>query len=233
MTAMAGTVTASSSDENASSKSSGFFLSNHDSLSAGTTTTTSTSTMTIPDAIAWIDQYCDRRFWHAVVASDYRFLYRGILGRNDAQKIEVRTETPDLLLPETYGNDDEALRFFTRLQDVLADDAVRPDNGHLATTSAHDAAAWGTAASIWPASSSSSHYAWFQTGGLFYPRPLADSLVDRTGIIVDGRDCGKDGLEDALGGDGWEILVATPRFLAVPACMDAELRKGLRSSFLV
>ena len=162
--------------------------------------------------------------------------------------IAVRTETPDLLLPGNYGNDnDAALRFFKNLEETLKNDPVRPSNGHLATTSAQDAAAWGTAASIWPLAASTkkegepdeTHYAWFQKGGLFYPRnddngdAAAVWELDRSSIIVDGRDCGRDSLEDALRGDGWEIMVATPQFLAVPASMDAELRQALRNSFLL
>lgn len=183
---------------------------------------------TVGEAIAWIDENCDRRFLHAVVASDYRFLYRGV----DTTDISIRNEEPDLLLPETYGSSPEALQFFRELETVLKDDAVRPSNGHLATTSAQDAAAWGTAAaSIWPMGPA--HYAWFQNGGLFYPRASVSSSLDRKSIIVDGRDCGKDNLEDALQGDSWEVMVATPCFLTVPLSMETELRDGLQKSFLV
>jgi len=181
---------------------------------------------TVGEAIAWIDENCDRRFLHAVVASDYRFLYRGV----DTTDISIRNEEPDLLLPETYSSP-EALQFFRELETVLKDDMVRPSNGHLATTSTQDAAAWGTAASIWPMGPA--HYAWFQSGGLFYPRVSVSSSLDRKSIIVDGRDCGKDNLEDALQGDSWEVMVATPCFLTVPLSMETALRDSLQKSFLV
>lgn len=186
---------------------------------------------TVAEVIQWIDDHCDRRFLHAVVASDYRFLYRGVAaGDGSANKISIRSEEPDLLRPETYGP--EALPFFQKVEELLQDEAVKPSNGHLATTSARDAAAWGTAASIWPMRGA--HYAWFQNGGLFYPRANNDaSPLDRKSIIVDGRDCGKDSLEDALRGESWEIMVATPSFLAVPISRENELRERLRNSFLV
>jgi len=192
---------------------------------------------TVADAIQWIDDHCDRRFLHAVVASDYRFLYRGVDTSNNS--ISIRREAPDLLSPETYGP--EALPFFQKLETLLQDEPVHPSNGHLATTSAQDAAAWGTtAASIWPmggggGGGGDAHYAWFQDGGLFYPRGGKDAalVLDRKSIIVDGRDCGKDSLEDALRGDSWEIMVATPAFLAVPVSKENELRERLRNSFLV
>lgn len=220
-----------------------------DSAITTTTTTSAPLLSTVDDAIAWIDENCDRRFLHAVVASDYCFLYRGI---GEEKQISVRKESPDLLLPGTYGKenagDDEALVVFQKLEEILKDEPVRPSNGHLATTSAKDAAAWGTAASIWPIMSATllaprkgegdteTHYAWFQTGGLFYPRNNNNGnrmLLDRSSIIVDGKDCGQDSLEDALKGQGWEIMVATSQYLAVPASMDAALRHGLRNSFLL
>lgn len=227
-----------------------FFLSSAAALAAasaagnlpGMSTKTATQLSTVPDVIQWIDEFCDRRFLHAVVASDYRFLYRGV----NVHSSTILTEEPDLLSLETYGSP-EALQFFQDLDVMLSGEPVRPSNGHLATTSIRDAEFWGaTAASIWPmmvmaadpvtATSTSTddaaHYAWFQDGGLFYPRTASRSL-DRNSVIVDGRDCGKDSLEDALLGDSCEILVATNAFLAVPVSMEKELREGLKKSFLV
>jgi hypothetical protein len=197
------------------------------------TSASSLGGMTVDEAIAWIDEHCDRRFLHAVVASDYHFLYRGVSGSS----ISIINEKPDLLLPETYGSQD-AIEFFRRLEIAMKDDMIRPSNGHLATTSAEDAAAWGTtAASIWPMAAGADenvHYAWFQDGGLFYPRNDAQTL-DRKQIIVDGRDCGRDSLDDALTKDSCEVIVSATRggYLAVPVSMEKELRDRLRNSFLV
>ena len=196
--------------------------------------TSQTTLASVSEAVQWIDDHCDRRFLHAVVASNYRFLYRGVgaVDENFVDVISVRHEKSDLLLPNTYGSK-AALSFFQRLEEVLRDEPVKPSNGHLATTSSTDAAAWGsTAASIWPSGEPTDvHYAWFQDRRLFYPR--ASSSLDRRSIIVDGRDCGKDSLEDALRGESMEVMFSTPTFLAVPISKEAELLEQLRHAFLV
>ncbi len=185
----------------------------------------------IPQAIQWIDDNCDRRFLHAVIASDYRFLYRGVssLGPND-----IRMENfgkSDLLKEGTYESP-QALKVFESIQDVLENEVVNPANGHLATSSAKDAGEWGVAASIWPLNGA--HYAWFQDGGLFYPRPNTDaSVIKRDDIIVDGKDCGKESLEDALRSDWCEVMLSSNDVLVVPASLDGELREALKGSFLV
>jgi hypothetical protein len=187
--------------------------------------------MDIPAAIQWIDENCDRRFLHAVIASDYQFLYRGVTSLKP-NEIRMEKPTPDLLSEETYGSA-QALEFFQNVQQVLEKDAVNPTNGHLATSSAKDAGEWGVAGSIWPVNGS--HYAWFQDGGLFYPRPngVSSTLVQRADLIVDGKDCGKESLEDALRSDSCEVMVASDQFLVVPAGMDEKLREALKGSFLV
>lgn len=191
--------------------------------------------MTISDSIQWIDQFCDRRFLHAVVASDYRFLYRGIPAAT-ADNSPVVQENPvsDLLAFDTYKSS-EALNYFQNLEGLLKEESVRPSNGHLATTSAPDATAWGgAAASVWPVSEA--HFAWYQTGGLFYPRPKDDRnlRLDRSAIIVDGKDCGSDSLEDALSSArSTEILFSARSFLSVPVFLEEQLREELRGSFLV
>jgi len=184
----------------------------------------------VKEAIQVIDDFCDRRFLHAVVASDYRFMYRGI----SDNKLSIRNEPFDLLSEGTYGSP-EAVKWFQQLEQVLRDDKVKPSNGHLAITSPEAAATWGTTAvSVWPLKQRSEeevHYAWFQQGGLFYP-PLSKEL-DRSKLIIDGKDCGRDSLEDALLGDKNEILVATTSFLAVPVALEEQLRSGLQSAFLM
>ena len=51
-------------------------------------------------------------------------------------------------------------------------------------------------------------------------------------MIVDGIDCGKMLLEDALEGDT-QVLVQAPTYLSVPNYMESDLRKGLRGAFLI
>jgi hypothetical protein len=186
---------------------------------------------TVADALEWMDRSCDRRFLHAVVSSNYKFLYRGVPALS-GDGPSLRIEAPDLLLLETYGSA-AAQEYFVALEEVLKDELVRPSTGHLATTSIRDASAWGDdVVSIWPCAGA--HYAWYQDFGLFYPRAMdSKQSIDRMSLIVDGRDCGKDSLDDALCAPSCEILVATPSFLAVPISMEKELRQELQRSFLV
>jgi hypothetical protein len=206
-------------------------------LTVGVTTTspqtdsTSSTLLSVEDAIAWIDQNCDRRFLHAVVASDYRFMYRGVNSNEQKQNSAVvLKEESDLLLPGTYNDSNKAVNYFENLEQILKDDVVKPSNGHLATTSVKEASSWGMPASIWPLSDNA-HYAWIQQGGVFYPpTPLA---LDRNQLIIDGKDCGRDSLEDALRGESWEIMFRADSYLAVPLAMEQALRRGLQNSFLV
>mmetsp|Transcript_16533 Transcript_16533/g.47594 ORF Transcript_16533/g.47594 Transcript_16533/m.47594 type:complete len:334 (-) Transcript_16533:375-1376(-) len=191
-------------------------------------------------ALDLIDKSCDRRFIHAVVASDYNFLYRGLpSGGVDARSPTIRMEPCDLLDPSTYGSD-EAASYFRALDDRMKSDGspVLPSNGHLGVTCPKAAAEWGgVAASVWPlggeAYDDGVHFAWFESGGEFWPRPAAGAVASDN-VIVDGIDCGRLSLDDALAGDRWEVLFRADRgFLAVPVAFEAELREGFRSSFLV
>ena len=187
------------------------------------------NTMNLSQAIDWIEQNCDKRFIHAVVASDYNFLYYG-LDQNAKKKIRIESlQESDLFSFDTYGSND-AVEYFQNLESLLVNDVVKPSNGHLMTTSSKDAANWGNAYSMWPMGDV--HYAWFQSKGLFYPRSSA-TVLTRDDIIVDGRDCGKDSLDDALTANGCEVLVSGQRYMAVPASMDNELRQALKDAFLI
>merc|ERR1711957_607672 len=127
-----------------------------------------TSLASVEDAIALLEQRCDRKFLHSIVASDYHFLYRGSQSSPMARTRPaiVEGEGSDLLLPDTYG-EEAALSFFRKLDDAMASGPIRPGvNAHLATTSLSDSAEWGSPMSIWPLSSESSseqnnHYAHF------------------------------------------------------------------------
>lgn len=182
----------------------------------------------IPDCIMWINDNCDRRFMHAVITSDYKFLYRGFFLANDPAPMMILKENPDLLDPDTYGNNE--LKYFQQLEELMKDDPVKPSNGHLATTSPGEAAHWGVAASIWP--TQNAHFAWFENGGLFYPRSIGAS-IDRSEVIVDGRDCGSESLEDALIRKSCEVMVAAESYLVVPVRYNKQLRDGLISSFII
>lgn len=211
--------------------------------------TTTTTTMDVSKAIEWLDKYCDRRFLHAMVASDYKFLYYGIGSKNDAKassvantRNEIQSSTNiqtvtlpfDLLSIETYGTQ-KAVEYFQSLESSLENELVKPSNGHLMTTSIDDAAKWGSVASMWPMDGA--HFAWFQDGKPFYPR---EDVVGGLGtdnvqelLVVDGIDCGREGLEDALRARHCEILVNASEFLVVPVEFEQEFRTALGNSFLV
>lgn len=198
---------------------------------------------TLERAIRLIDTSCDRAYLHAVVASGYRFLYRGVPPAKNAVLAgtpTVRVEPCDLLDPTTYGSAD-AVRYFSALEEQMVKGEegplpVRPSNGHLATTYASDAAQWGEAASIWPLGNNV-HFAWYEDRGNFWPKhamPAAKAGGGEVGrVIVDGIDCGHVNLVDALEGEGCEVLFRADKFLAVPITMEKELRDGLRQSFII
>jgi len=196
------------------------------------TSMTTTTTMDVSQAIEWLDQYCDRRFLHAMVASDYRFLYYGIGNNSNAAGIRTVTLPPsDLLSVETYGTQ-KAVDYFQSLESKLEKELVKPSNGHLMTTSEKDAAEWGcSVASMWPMDGA--HFAWFGDLKPFFDARHAGKDNRHEELIVDGKDCGRDGLEDALRGDHTEVLVNARQYLVVPVEFDEELRNALKSSFLV
>lgn len=185
-------------------------------------TSTVTTTLSLNEAVQWIDNFCDRKFLRAIVASEYRFLYRG-----EAPTMGIRTlqSRPDLLDIETYGSL-TALKHFQQLENLMRNEAVRPSNGHLATTSEQGAGLWGEACSVWPRQAS--NFAWFQHGGLFYPRDLS---LDN--LLIDGRDCGEEALQDLLMYHKAEVLFSTDEYLVVPAKFDRNLRLQLQESFLI
>jgi hypothetical protein len=101
---------------------------------------------TIEDTILWINRYCDRQLLHAVVASNYRFIYRGVtptipsvpllspssishhgMDHTDTTRLPppqrldptIQYELPDLLQLDTYGGSIEALELFQLLEEVL------------------------------------------------------------------------------------------------------------------
>lgn len=84
--------------------------------------------------------------------------------------------------------------------------------------------------------SSDIHYAWPEQGGSLEPNlgkdgaPISMALSQQ--MIVDGIDCGKMSLEDALEGN-MQVLVLAPTFLSVPSHMESSLRKGLQEAFLI
>ena len=167
----------------------------------------------VGEALELIESECDRRFLHGVVASGYMLMYRGMPSIKSRFPMVVQSDTPD----EILLTDD-----FNSLEKDMAGQPVKPSNSHLAVTSPGSVVN-GVAASIWPLGENV-HFAWIEDGG---------SLSRGKKIIVDGIDCGRMSLEDALEGRDREVLFRADRFLAVPVALETELLDGLRNAFII
>lgn len=125
----------------------------------------------------FIVTYTPREVLEAIRDSGGKFLYRGeepndgvscyfekdmTIGKtNHSPIVRVCDPTPDLLFPETYGNDPLALYYFQQLEDFLVSisatspttDVIfmaKPSNGHIATSDPSEAGKWGNVVSVWP-----------------------------------------------------------------------------------
>jgi len=189
------------------------------SVEAGVIIAPTTSTVSsVQEALAMIESMGDKRFLHAVVASNYQFLYE---------------ESKTTKTPATSEMDVEGI--FS--QKVPSDSTsgkrsvVLTATGNLASSKAF---------SLWPLETAlcnsaatkgcdnGIHYAWPELGGPI--RPVTDEATQS--MIVDGIDCGKMSLEDALEGE-MQVLVQAPSYLMVPKYMESYLRKGLQGAFLI
>ena len=158
--------------------------------------------LTVEQALNIIESRGDKRFLHAVVASDYQFLYE--------QSKVVPSEI------------DATAIFSKKVSTAQAVQVELAATGSLRSP---------TAPSLWPLGDSilgesDVHYAWPEQGGKLQPTSRTQAM------IVDGIDCGKMALEDALEGD-MQVLVQAPTYLVVPHRMEASLRKGLQEAFLI
>ena len=169
----------------------------------------------VDQALQWIDAECDRRFLHAVVASDYKLLYKGL---SSVERISLCSSPEDLLQSE------DAILFRT-LEKELQHQPIQPSTSRIAVANPVAAQRMGgTVCSIWPLGQFV-HYAWLENGTSF--RGTWD-----TKMIVDGVDCGRMSLEDALEGNK-EILFRSERYLAVPVSMEKELVRKLKGLFII
>lgn len=172
---------------------------------------------TVEEALQLIETSCDKRFLHAVVASDYQFLYEGQNTLTAASDVDPDQVFSVKVTTESNGNNKDTVY-------------------KMATTGTMTPK---RAPSLWPlepkadrndqrsARTSRIHFAWPQDGGVFTKEAVASKQ-----LIVDGIDCGKMSLEDALEGD-MQVLVQAPLFLTVPPALEKTLKDGLRSAFLI
>ncbi len=176
-----------------------------------------TTVASVDEALKLIESRGDKRFLHAVVASDYQFLYEQ---------------------SETVPSDIDSKEIFSKKVPSAKNNSKTI---HLAATGNLRTA---KSSSLWPlgmamnssSGSSDIHYAWPEQGGSLEPNlgkdgaPISMALSQQ--MIVDGIDCGKMSLEDALEGN-MQVLVLAPTFLSVPSHMESSLRKGLQEAFLI
>jgi len=128
----------------------------------------------------------------------------------------------------------------------MSEKPIKPSNGHLATTNSEAAKIWGgDCASVWPlgeADGDDVHFAWLEDGGEFWPSlpqgtaTNVNNFAASKKVIVDGVDCGRMSLDDALenkGGKDYEIMFRSKQFLLVPSMYEEKLLSGLKSAFII
>jgi hypothetical protein len=168
----------------------------------------------VEEALKIIESRGDKRFLHGVVASDYKFLYE-----------QTKTIPFDIDVEQIFSQKVPPVSNKSRA-------VVLATTGNLGPKKS---------ASLWPlenamTSGNDIHYAWPEQGGVLESNKKRDDSSTDVGItqkmIVDGIDCGKMSLEDALEGE-MQVLVQAPTYLSVPSYMESSLRKGLRGAFLI
>ena len=154
------------------------------------------------------------------MASDYQLLYQNgrTLGIQEASESSFSTDAPNFSVFEYLK------------ENQLKDRPLQINDRHcrLAVThleSAQKEFGKRNVVSLWPLSADTKniHYAWPEQGGLFQ--------MDST-VIVDGIDCGRMSLEDALEGD-MQVLTQADRFMMIPQSMEQELISKLQGAFLI
>ena len=164
----------------------------------------------VEEALSIIESRGDKRFLHAVVASDYKFLYEQ---------------------SKTVPSEIDAEQIFSK---KVPSSSNRQKAVELASTGNLVAK---KSPSLWPLESSMTsgsdiHFAWPEQGGILQSNKPKDDSRPTQKMIVDGIDCGKMSLEDALEGN-MQVLVQAPTYLSVPSHMESSLRKGLQGAFLI
>jgi hypothetical protein len=178
---------------------------------------TITKLASVEEAVQLIESSCDRRFLHAVVASNYQLMYRG-LSSTKRQGITTRNEPENAL-----ESDAQVLSIET----ILQDRALAPSNSRLAVSNPDAAKQWGAqVVSVWPLGENV-HFAWPEQGSVF---SNAGAIPK---IIVDGVDCGRMSLEDALESNKEILFRAESGYLAVPLFMEKELVSKLKGAFII
>ncbi|CAJ1363365.1 unnamed protein product [Effrenium voratum] len=147
------------------------------------------------------------RAWRSCARRAGRRLYRG----EDIDTVALLRPKPDLLNPETYGQ--EGVRYFANLEQRLSrrPGAPLPSRGHLCG-SWGQARQWGAACSVWPLGEL--RYAWPAVRATFFP------AAEEVRV--------NEGLEEAVR-LGHEVLFQSEGYVAVPEAQEPEFLAALRS----
>jgi len=185
------------------------------SIETGTYAPSKSTVSTVEEALKIIESIGDKRFLHAMVASDYKFFYEG-----------SKTVPSDVDVEDIFSKKVPSIRNESR-------SVILATTGNLSSKKS---------SSLWPLGNSVGtgngdiHYAWPEQGGALQSNKKDDenstSISNAQSMIVDGIDCGKMSLEDALEGD-MQVLVQAPTYLSVPSYMESDLRKGLQEAFFI
>lgn len=173
------------------------------------------------DALALIDAQGDRRFIHAVIASDYRLLYRGgnLQKRPSVYSIEFDSDRMATPLASDFKNALEQQQ-----QSDMASTWSSNSPFHMAVTNPNMIDS--KVVSVWPLGENV-HFAWTS------PQQQPDVLNSNSKLIVDGVDCGVMSLEDALERPDGQVMMHANSFLMVPASMEKDLVEKLKHSFII
>lgn len=178
-----------------------------------------TAQLTVDQALEIIETSCDRRFLHAVVASDYHFMYEA--SPSTANQISIQSGK------ENFGGSCcLSEKDMETLEGKLRDRPLQPVACRLAYANANDNnIRKQNLVSVWPVGENV-HFAWMEKGVSF------ESIQEDDNAIVDGVDCGRMALEEALEG-GKQVMFQSEQYLAVPRSLEKELVTKLRGAFLI
>jgi hypothetical protein len=179
----------------------------------------STAKMTVDQAVEIIETRGDRRFLHAVVASDYHLLYKASTATN---QISIQSGKDDVVVSSVLSAKD-----LEALEEKLKDRPLQPSASRLGFANPKDVTSNNedVTSIVWPLGEKV-HFAWMEQGTSF------ESIREDDKVIVDGVDCGRMALEDALEG-GKQVMFQSEQYLSIPRSMEKELLTKLQGAFII
>jgi|UniRef100_A0A8J9X871 hypothetical protein len=182
-----------------------------------------TQTISLQKAITIVEKHCPHDFLSSVVKTG-RCLYRG----ENMDSSTIVSARPDLLQPETYGNED-ALAYFQCIEDQLRGASVGalPSTGHIATTEKSEAARWGVPASVWPLGGDF-QFVWPRSRRLIFPG--ADRCPDNDLVLNQDLSVALKYPREILFATNATGQIEASSYLAIPGELDRYLLRMLASS---